>query len=72
MQTIKTLYNQPVVSNDSSPPTTIKVLIPTKTEMVGGVPMNGHKAMTYVLYDILPEELKQRIVVAVQAITAGM
>ena len=72
MQTIKTLYNQPFVTTDSAPPTTIKVLIPTRTEFVGGVPGAGHKSMTYVLFDVLPEELKQRVVTAIQALTAGM
>ena len=73
MQKIKTLYNQPIIlSEDKTPPTTLRVLVPLVNEMVGGVPGAGHKGVTYVLYDVLPEELKQRIVTAIQAITAGM
>jgi hypothetical protein len=72
MQSVKTLYNQPVVINDSSPPTTIRVLVPSRTEFAGGVPGSGHRAVTYVLYDVLPDELKQRVVTAIQALTSAM
>jgi hypothetical protein len=72
MQTIKTLYNQPLITSDGVAPTTIKVIVPNKTEYVGAVPSSGGKALTYVLWDVLPEELKQRVVTAIQAITAAM
>lgn len=67
MQNIKTLYDQPVVTQDGAPPTTIRVLVPTRTEIMGGVPASGHRAVTYVLFDVLSDELKQRVVTAIQS-----
>ena len=72
MQKIKTLYDQPIVSDDGSPPTTVKVAYPLKMEYVGGTTKGTHKTVTYVLFDVLPEELRRKIVAAVDALTSAM
>jgi hypothetical protein len=72
MQNIKTLYEQPLVTSDTAPPTTIQVLVPVKNEYVGGALGASHKKVTYILFDVLSDELKQRVVTAIQAVNAGM
>ena len=67
MQTVK-MYDQPMVSDTQNPPTTIRVMVPVRNEIVGGVPSASHKPMTYVLYDVLPEDLKRRVQTAIEAL----
>lgn len=72
MQTIKTLYNQPILTGDGNPPTTVKVLTPIRTEFVGGTLDSRHRSITYVLFDVLPDELKRKVFDAIQALAAAM
>ena len=44
---------------------------PRRDEMVGGVPATNAKVAEYVLYSALPEEIKQRVKLAVEAIMAA-
>ena len=66
MMKIKTLYDQPIVSDDQIPPTTIKVVTQMKSEFVGGVPGSSTKTNTYILFEILPDSLKRQVFDAVQ------
>lgn len=69
---MKTLYEQPVFAEDEVPPTTLKISTPLRVEFVNGPPQGSRKISTYVLYDVLPEELRKKIVSAIQALNAGM
>jgi hypothetical protein len=70
-QRVNTLYNQPIQSSDGAPPLTIRVEVPHQTEYVGGASNTSIKTVTYVLWDVLSDELKQRVVTAIQALTAA-
>ena len=66
------LYEQPLVAVESGqPPLFIKVVTKPRTmEFVDGVPESATKMCTYVLYDALPDELRARVKVAIDALTA--
>ena len=70
MQEIKTLYNQPLVVTDRTPPMTIKVVLPVVDSYEGGTVGSRTKSITYVLFDCLPDELKQRVVTTIDALAA--
>lgn len=69
MQTID-LY-QPIAGAGPAP-LVIRALVTPRTEhMVGGVPPNQTKVENYVLLSAMPDELKRRIEMAVQALLSG-
>lgn len=55
------------------PPITIRAVItPNAEEIGGGVPEFSTRVETYVLFSALPDELKERVKTAVQALISGM
>lgn len=64
---------QPLEANRvGPPPLVIKVVVtPNRLEMAGGVPMSTRRVENYVLLSAMPEELQQRIKLAVQALVAA-
>ena len=71
MQNIRTLYDQPIVCEDSNPPLTIRVVTPVKNEYIGGSTTASSKGSVYVLFDVLPVELKERVETAIRAMQVG-
>jgi hypothetical protein len=67
------IYQPIVATSMGTAPITLRVITtPNNMEYVGGVPSTATRAETYVLYSALPDDLKERVRVAVQAlITAG-
>lgn len=70
MQEFKTLYDQPLVTLDRSPPLTIKVVMPVVDSYEGGTVGSRTKNVTYVLFDVLPDELKQRVITCIDGLAA--
>jgi hypothetical protein len=67
------LYQPILHATNTRVPLTLRVAAHANTHMVeGGVPETSLKSETYVLLSALPKELQQRVVVAVQALIAGM
>ncbi len=65
---------QPIESDRvGAAPVVIRAIVtPNTLEMAGGVPMSTRRAEDYVRLSALPEELRQRVILAVQAVvTAG-
>lgn len=68
------LYDQPIVSAKVGvPPLFINVVTtPSNAEYTQGVPATATKAVTYVLYDVLPDDLRAKIKLAIDVLrTAG-
>ena len=65
------LYQQPIEAGENGPPPLfIKVVThPRVMEFLGGVPGTSTKTCTYVLYDALPEELRVRVKLAIDAMS---
>lgn len=61
---------QPIAANRVGPaPLTISMIItPNNASMVGGVPQSAQRRETYVLLSALPDELRERVKLAVQAL----
>jgi hypothetical protein len=74
MQLQRADLQQPIAAAHVGPaPLTIRTVItPTNAAMVGGVPQNSQRGEIYVLLSALPDELRERVKLAVQAIIAGM
>jgi hypothetical protein len=67
------LYQQPIeaVGDSHTPPLYVKVVTHPRTmEFVGGMPATATKTITYVLYDALPDELRARVKMAIEALSA--
>ena len=66
------MYEQPFSASEIGPvPLTIRVIsMPRRVESMGGVMSSGQKTNTYVLYDVLPDELKARVKLAIDALQA--
>lgn len=65
---------QPIESASvGSPPLVVNVQV-TKTadHVMGGVPQSQTRVESYVLLSALPEEIKRRVIMAVQALQSGM
>lgn len=64
---------QPMMNARVGPaPLTIRVGITLNNDMIaGGVQQSAVRAETYVLLSALPQELKDRVLMAVQALVAG-
>jgi hypothetical protein len=65
---------QPIIADKKgSPPVVINVITtPNTMEYTGGVPSSSTKTESYVLYSILPDEIKARVKSAVEAIIASV
>lgn len=65
------LYEQPIEAGENgTPPLFVKVVTHPRTmEMVGGVPATANKTVTYILYDALPDELRMRVKLAIDALS---
>ena len=65
---------EPVTSDrQGSPPLVINVITkPRAMEFMGGVPATAFKQESYVLFSALPDELRERVRTAIQALQAGM
>lgn len=65
---------QPIVSSvDGPPPYTICVNTYPQAHMTqGGAQGRPSKSYVYVRYDILPQELQERVKMLIQALQAGM
>lgn len=65
--------NKPIASiHSGSPPVVINVAVQNRNSISEGVPSGRPTTAQYVLLAAMPDELQRRIVLAVQAIVAGM
>lgn len=63
---------QPVYSQHPHSPLVVRVVVGSNNQMiVGGVPAGPPKIENYVQLSSLPEELRQRVELAVQALISG-
>ena len=64
---------QPIVACQAgSPPLVIRVGVPNNNSISEGVPQGGqYRPEAYVLLSAMPDDLRRRIELAVQAIVAG-
>lgn len=64
---------QPILADSSGPPPVVLRVVtqPSNQHMVGGVPASTQKVESYVLLSALPEDIRRRVEMAVQAIVAG-
>lgn len=63
---------QPLVAIQGGPaPIAIRVGIPNQNSISEGVPAGGHRVENYVCLSALPEELRRRVELAVQALLSG-
>jgi len=64
---------QPIASADGrQPPLVIRVGVPNTQSISEGVPMGGYRPEQYVLLSALPEELRRRVELAVQAMLSAV
>lgn len=73
VQHIRTL-NDPIVAQDHSTPFVLKVAtpsVPSGQESVGGPMSNALKSRTYVLVDVLPKDLQDKIKAAFEMLSWG-
>ena len=62
----------PIVSARPGPaPLALRIAVQNTNSISEGVPSGGPRAETYVLLSALPEELRKRVELAVQALLAG-
>lgn len=62
------LYAPMEAARVGPPPLVLRVIVtPNADSVVGGVPMANRRAEPYVLLSALPDELRQRVELAVQA-----
>lgn len=67
------LYAPIAASKIGPPPLALRIAVtPSANESVGGVPQSAVRPETYVLMSALPEELRRRVEIAVQARLAGL
>lgn len=63
---------QPIVASQGGPaPLALRVGVPNQNSISEGVPAGGLRGETYVLLSALPEELRRRVELAVQALLSG-
>jgi hypothetical protein len=65
---------QPIVAAKVGPaPLALRIGVTANNDSVaGGMPMSNLKVETYVLLSALPEELRRRVDLAIQALITGM
>lgn len=73
MQNQTNIY-EPIVSDRQGPPPLVINVVtkPRAMEFVGGVPASSTKTESYVLFSVLPDELRDRVKTAIEALRAGM
>ena len=64
------LYS-PIMATRGPAPLALRVGVQNQNSLSEGVPVGNVKAETYVLLSALPEELRRRVELAVQALIAG-
>lgn len=62
---------QPIIAAGPQPPLAIRVNVPNQYSISEGVPSGNLKPETYVLLSAIPEELRRRVELAIQALLAG-
>jgi hypothetical protein len=63
---------QPIMAANANPaPLALRVGVPNNNSISEGVPSGQLKVETYVLLSALPEDLRRRVDLAVQALLAG-
>lgn len=65
------LYQPMIASRGGPAPIALRVGVINQNSISEGVPSGHPRAETYVLLSALPEELRQRVELAVQALIAG-
>ncbi len=66
------LYQPITATRVGPPPIVLRVgVLVSVNSIAGGVPQANQKAESYVLLSALPEELRKRVVLAVQALATG-
>lgn len=67
------LYTTVIAARQGPPPLVINVVSSPKTmEFVGGVPASSTRTDSYILFTALPQELQERVKVAVQALQSSI
>ncbi len=67
------LYKPVQAANPGPPPLVLRIItIPNVDHVVGGVPMGTKKAEPYVLLSALPDEIRNRVEIAIQTRLASM
>lgn len=60
-------------TRNGPPPIVVNILTtPQRMEFTEGVPASATKMESYVLYSVLPDELKERVRTAIQAISSSI
>jgi hypothetical protein len=63
---------QPIVADAGPPPVVVRIVVPASNQMMSaGVPVASQKVEPYVLLSALPEDLRRRVELAVQALIAA-
>ena len=66
------LFQPMLAASAGAAPLALRVGVPNNNSISEGVPMGGQvRAETYVLLSALPEELRRRVELAVQALISG-
>jgi hypothetical protein len=65
------LYAPILAARPGPAPIALRVGVPNQTAISEGVPVGGMKPVTYVQLEALPDELRRRVELAVQALIAG-
>lgn len=64
---------QPIVSvRPGNPPLALRIGVTNQNSISEGVPVGGFRTETYVLLSVLPEELRRRVELAVQALITSI
>lgn len=67
------LYQPMIASRVGPAPLTLRVAVkPNNDNVVGGVPQGVTRVEAYVLLSALPQELQERVKLAIQALISGM
>lgn len=61
----------PIVAARGPAPLALRVAVPNQMSIADGVPVGGMRSATYVQLEALPEELRRRVELAVQALISA-
>lgn len=61
----------PIIAVRGPAPLALRVAVPNQMSIADGVPVGGMRAATYVQLEALPEELRRRVELAVQALISA-
>ena len=65
------LFQPIVAARPGAAPLALRVGVPNANSISEGVPAGGFRGETYVLLSALPEDLRRRVELAVQALLSG-